>query len=89
MKTRDYKIEKDGIKIEDFDTSIDNNIEKEELKAKLSENIEKLAELQDKLYAQDNYGILVIIQAMDTAGKDGKYQKKTQEEKGLKKQKKK
>src|SRR6202007_1040839 len=30
-----------------------------------------LAELQDMLYAQDNWAVLVIFQAMDAAGKDG------------------
>jgi PPK2 family polyphosphate:nucleotide phosphotransferase len=30
-----------------------------------------LAELQDKLYAQDKWGVLLIFQAMDAAGKDG------------------
>ncbi len=37
----------------------------------LKKNIKTMAELQDKLYAQDKYAILIIIQAMDTAGKDG------------------
>src|SRR5437899_5562974 len=30
-----------------------------------------LAELQDKLYAQDKWALLLIFQAMDAAGKDG------------------
>ena len=30
-----------------------------------------LAELQDKLYAQDKWAVLLIFQAMDAAGKDG------------------
>src|SRR5712671_6656037 len=33
--------------------------------------IEVLAELQDVLYAQDQWSILLIFQAMDAAGKDG------------------
>ena len=33
--------------------------------------VEALAELQDMLYAQDNWAILLIFQAMDAAGKDG------------------
>jgi PPK2 family polyphosphate:nucleotide phosphotransferase len=37
----------------------------------LKENIQKMAELQDKLYAQDKFAILLIFQAMDAAGKDG------------------
>ncbi|MGV1003455.1 MAG: polyphosphate kinase 2 family protein [Candidatus Nanopelagicales bacterium] len=37
----------------------------------LQEGIAHLAELQDKLYSQDTYGVLLILQAMDAAGKDG------------------
>lgn len=37
----------------------------------LAENTERIAELQDKLYAQGTEGVLVVIQAMDAAGKDG------------------
>jgi PPK2 family polyphosphate:nucleotide phosphotransferase len=33
--------------------------------------ITTIAELQDKLYAQDRWGVLLIFQAMDAAGKDG------------------
>jgi PPK2 family polyphosphate:nucleotide phosphotransferase len=34
-------------------------------------NVERLAELQGKLYAQDTYALLIVFQAMDAAGKDG------------------
>jgi PPK2 family polyphosphate:nucleotide phosphotransferase len=37
----------------------------------LTKGVSKLADLQDKLYAQDRWGILLIFQAMDAAGKDG------------------
>ena len=37
----------------------------------LQNGIELLAELQDKLYAQDRWSVLLIFQAMDAAGKDG------------------
>jgi PPK2 family polyphosphate:nucleotide phosphotransferase len=37
----------------------------------LARGIASLAELQDKLYAQDRWGVLVIFQGMDAAGKDG------------------
>lgn len=36
----------------------------------LEKNVERLAELQDVLYAQNIYGLLIIFQAMDAAGKD-------------------
>ena len=37
----------------------------------LKNGVELLAELQDKLYAQDKWSVLLIFQAMDAAGKDG------------------
>ncbi len=37
----------------------------------LQKNVERLAELQDILYAQNAHALLIIFQAMDAAGKDG------------------
>jgi PPK2 family polyphosphate:nucleotide phosphotransferase len=37
----------------------------------LQKGVEMLASQQDRLYAQDTYGILIVFQAMDAAGKDG------------------
>jgi polyphosphate kinase 2 (PPK2 family) len=39
--------------------------------ALLTENIARLARRQDILYAHNRYGVLVVLQAMDAAGKDG------------------
>jgi PPK2 family polyphosphate:nucleotide phosphotransferase len=40
-------------------------------KEALATGVMALAELQDKLYAQDKWAVLLIFQAMDAAGKDG------------------
>src|SRR5207248_5276350 len=40
-------------------------------KEALATGVLALAELQDKLYAQDKWAVLLIFQAMDAAGKDG------------------
>jgi PPK2 family polyphosphate:nucleotide phosphotransferase len=40
-------------------------------KEALATGIDALAELQDRLYAQDRWAVLLIFQAMDAAGKDG------------------
>jgi PPK2 family polyphosphate:nucleotide phosphotransferase len=40
-------------------------------KEALAIGVQALAELQDKLYAHDKWGLLLIFQAMDAAGKDG------------------
>lgn len=45
--------------------------DKPEAKHALEEGVHALADLQDKLYAQDKWAVLVVLQAMDAAGKDG------------------
>jgi PPK2 family polyphosphate:nucleotide phosphotransferase len=45
--------------------------DKARLKETLATGVTALAELQDKLYAQDKWAVLLIFQAMDAAGKDG------------------
>src|ERR1700760_1856292 len=45
--------------------------DKQRAKEALAMGVTALAELQDKLYAQDKWAVLLIFQAMDAAGKDG------------------
>jgi PPK2 family polyphosphate:nucleotide phosphotransferase len=68
-----YRIE-DGAKfrLKDFDPEDTGQIDsKEEAERLLAAGITSLAELQDKLYAQNCWAVLLIFQAMDAAGKDG------------------
>jgi PPK2 family polyphosphate:nucleotide phosphotransferase len=44
---------------------------KERAKAILEKNLEELAEAQERLWADDRYAVLVVLQALDAAGKDG------------------
>jgi PPK2 family polyphosphate:nucleotide phosphotransferase len=46
-------------------------LDKEEAKALLAEGVERLTELQQRLYANDRWSVLIVLQAMDAAGKDG------------------
>jgi PPK2 family polyphosphate:nucleotide phosphotransferase len=45
--------------------------DKDEAVKDLEENVQRLREQQDVLYAQDEQSLLIIFQAMDAAGKDG------------------
>ena len=49
--------------------------DKDELKERasiiLEQNLEDLTQMQQMLYADDRYSLLIVFQAMDTAGKDG------------------
>ncbi len=47
-----------------------NRLNKADSAALLEAGIKHLTEVQEKLYAQDRYGVLIILQAMDAAGKD-------------------
>ena len=44
--------------------------QKEELKARTAQNLQEAAELQEKLYAAGQEGLIIAIQARDAAGKD-------------------
>jgi PPK2 family polyphosphate:nucleotide phosphotransferase len=46
-------------------------VNKAEATEMLQQGIQLLAEYQNKLYAQDTYALLIILQAIDAAGKDG------------------
>ncbi|HSF54876.1 MAG TPA: hypothetical protein VLA71_14065, partial [Algoriphagus sp.] len=60
-------------KLKDFSTTPKMNLGPEDkplVKEALEMGVEALAALQDILYAQDRWSLLVIFQAMDAAGKD-------------------
>jgi PPK2 family polyphosphate:nucleotide phosphotransferase len=59
-------------KLKDFDPADTGGIRsKERAAAALQKSLEQLADLQGKLYAQDQWAVLLIFQGMDASGKDG------------------
>ena len=61
-----------GFKLKDFDPGDTDGWDSKEHAAKeLQAGVDRTAELQDMLYAQDKWALLLIFQAMDAAGKDG------------------
>jgi len=71
--SKPYRIE-DGSKfrLKDFDPGDTNGVKsKQRAEAELVRGVERLAELQDKLYAQDRWAVLIVLQGMDASGKDG------------------
>jgi PPK2 family polyphosphate:nucleotide phosphotransferase len=64
----------DGAKfrLKDFDPGDTDGVKsKEHAQVMLEESTRKLCDMQEKLYAQNQWALLVIFQAMDAAGKDG------------------
>ena len=59
-------------RLKDYDPAHTAGVrDKEEAQHLLEAGTAKLSELQDKLYAEDSWALLLIFQAMDAAGKDG------------------
>ena len=64
----------DGFRLKDINPGDTLNLKSEDkprAKEALAAGVETLAHLQDMLYAQDRWAVLIIFQAMDAAGKDG------------------
>jgi PPK2 family polyphosphate:nucleotide phosphotransferase len=60
------------VRLENFATDYQGKkLNKKEGEDLLEDGREHLAEIQEKLYAHNRYGVLIILQAMDAAGKDG------------------
>lgn len=63
-----------GFRLKDYDPGDTGDLkqgDKPHAKEALAAGVEAMAELQDKLYAQNKWSVLLIFQAMDAAGKDG------------------
>ncbi|MEZ5046813.1 MAG: polyphosphate kinase [Chitinophagaceae bacterium] len=54
-----------------LDTRAPKSIDKEKTKEKTKALLEELDELQNLLFAQSKYSLLILIQGMDASGKDG------------------
>jgi len=63
----------DKFRLEDIDPAdcCGLSVDKDEAKEMLAESVQRMSKLQEKLYAQDRWAVLLIFQAMDAAGKDG------------------
>jgi PPK2 family polyphosphate:nucleotide phosphotransferase len=60
-----------GFRLKHFNPGDTQGFEsREEAGEHLTKNIRELSDLQQKLYAQDRWSVLLVIQAMDAAGKD-------------------
>lgn len=72
MDIKKYRVKPNKkVDLEKFSTKKDDSYSKKEVKEEiLPQNLEKMFEFQEKLYAENKKGILVVLQAMDAAGKD-------------------
>jgi len=59
------------IKLKDYSTRAPKDLDKSETKDKTAELVHELDDLQNLLFAENKHAILVVIQGMDSSGKDG------------------
>ena len=70
---RDFRIDNGkSFRLKDYDPADTHKLlSKEQAAELLQNNINAMRDLQEKLFAQDQWAVLLILQAMDAAGKDG------------------
>ncbi len=73
--SRNYRVDRGkDFRLKHFDPADTAGLKsefKQEAQTLLTKSVEQLSEMQDRLYAQDHWGLLLVFQAMDAAGKDG------------------
>jgi PPK2 family polyphosphate:nucleotide phosphotransferase len=67
-----YRIENGGeFKLADFDPDDRGGLDKDAARALLADGAVRLGKLQERLYAEHRWAVLVVLQGLDAAGKDG------------------
>lgn len=69
-----YRIDRpDKFRLRDVDCADCGGLDfnKAEAKEMLADGVARLSDLQERLYADDRWSVLVVLQGLDTAGKDG------------------
>lgn len=72
MVSRFRIVKSDDFRLKDIDPAdtCGLDLDKNEAKALLAEQVRRISKMQEKLYAQGRWSVLLVFQAMDAAGKD-------------------
>jgi PPK2 family polyphosphate:nucleotide phosphotransferase len=66
-----FLVDPDHFRLADHDPGDTGGLKHKEAEGLLAEDIEEMVRLQDRLYADGRYALLLVLQAPDAAGKDG------------------
>src|SRR5258707_7458473 len=61
----------DRFRLASVDGADSGNLDKDAAVSMLAADVKRLADLQERLYAQSRWALLIVLQGMDAAGKDG------------------
>ena len=72
MKTKDYMVTPgEKVDLKKIPTRYEGELDKKDVEKRLGpENIKKMQEYQERLYAENKQGLIIVLQAMDSGGKD-------------------
>jgi PPK2 family polyphosphate:nucleotide phosphotransferase len=68
---RRFRVQKGGFRLADCDPADQAGLGKAEARIRRATDIERLAALQERLYADGKRAMLVVLQGLDASGKDG------------------
>lgn len=71
MKLDKHKVTDKHFKLSKVDTRPGKQLNTDKIKEDLQKDVEDIARLQNKLYAENKQSLLIILQGMDSSGKDG------------------
>ena len=77
MEFDKYKLTGQAVSLNDFPTRVDHDLDDDELRKRHRKVIKELGDLQQELYAESKQSVLMVLQAMDAAGKDSSIAKLT------------
>jgi PPK2 family polyphosphate:nucleotide phosphotransferase len=58
------------IKLKDYGAGYTGGVDKAEIKEQVKANVQRMADLQETMFAQGKHSLLIVLQAMDAGGKD-------------------
>jgi PPK2 family polyphosphate:nucleotide phosphotransferase len=59
------------IRLADFTTTAPDDLKEKDIKAETEELVERIGDLQQRMYAERKHSVIVVLQGMDGSGKDG------------------
>ena len=72
FKYDQFKVSQDAsVNLKDYPTDESGGFDKKTAKDEIKSNIKELKNIQHVFYADDRFSLLIVLQASDTAGKDG------------------
>jgi PPK2 family polyphosphate:nucleotide phosphotransferase len=71
VKIDDYRIDGDKVRLSRFDPGDDGGLKRPDAEAAMPDLLDRMLDLQERLFAGRTHALLIVLQGRDAAGKDG------------------